>query len=260
MTVAGSVPMLSIQKDAERPWLRDYSKPNKLGPWLKKLDQPKPSPWMLKESSKKASKGKKIEYVLQRKPSGENETLGELTLNGKHVCDTLEPKVREVKETGYTAIPAGRYKITITRSNRFKRDMPLLDNVKNFAGVRIHSGNSFADTEGCIIVGNDAKKHSIKIATKTQLKKVQHALDKKAKLNSAIEVPSVINSKATVKALQDAIAKQIKNGNEVWITVKDAPEEIEFPDILKDLIQNGNQMCTLKDAAPLPELPISTPL
>jgi len=58
-----------------------------------------------------------------------------------------------VKIKGITAIPAGKYKVILTFSNRFKKVLPLLMNVPNFSGVRIHSGNTAEDTSGCIIVG-----------------------------------------------------------------------------------------------------------
>jgi len=84
----------------------------------------------------------------------ENEfTLGGLEIDGEHFCFTVEDKIRFVKIKGITAIPAGKYKVILTFSNRFKKVLPLLMNVPNFEGVRIHSGNTAEDTEGCIIVG-----------------------------------------------------------------------------------------------------------
>jgi len=84
-------------------------------------------------------------------------TLGKLNVNGEFFAYTVEDKVRkpnEVKVFGETAIPYGTYKIAMTMSNRFKVVMPLLLNVDGFEGVRIHSGNTSADTEGCLIIGN----------------------------------------------------------------------------------------------------------
>ncbi len=82
-------------------------------------------------------------------------TLGELYIDGEHMCFTLEDTVRPDGEKvfGKTAIPYGTYNISITYSPHFCRDLPLLADVPNFSGVRIHSGNTAADTEGCLLVG-----------------------------------------------------------------------------------------------------------
>ncbi len=88
-----------------------------------------------------------------------NETLGTMTVDGRHFCYTLEDAVRPIgqKIEGRTAIPAGPYTVIVSWSPRFKMQMPLLlgndQFTKNWSGVRIHSGNSATDTEGCILVG-----------------------------------------------------------------------------------------------------------
>ena len=91
----------------------------------------------------------------------ENSTIGELLIDGIFECFTLEDKERPVKIKGETAIPKGTYRVIINESNRFKRLLPLLIDVPNFEGVRIHSGNSNHDTEGCILVGQTRNKNYI---------------------------------------------------------------------------------------------------
>ena len=69
---------------------------------------------------------------------------------------TLEPFARPAgapKVQNETAIPAGVYNVEITYSPKFGQPMPLLDDVPNFEAVRIHWGNSNANTDGCILVG-----------------------------------------------------------------------------------------------------------
>lgn len=81
-------------------------------------------------------------------------TVGKMYIDNIYECYTLEDVVRTgAKVNGQTAIPTGTYNVIINHSNRFNRDLPLLENVPNFTGVRIHAGNTSAHTEGCILVG-----------------------------------------------------------------------------------------------------------
>lgn len=84
-------------------------------------------------------------------------TVGQLYVNDRYECWTLEDEVRApgVKVKGATAIPAGRYRVVRDWSNRFKRYMLHLLDVPMFDGIRIHAGNDAGDTEGCVLVGCD---------------------------------------------------------------------------------------------------------
>lgn len=90
-------------------------------------------------------------------------TIGKMYVDGVDQCYTLEDVVRPdgVKIYGETAIPNGRYRVIINRSNRFKCDMPLLLDVPNFTGIRIHPGNTAADTHGCILVGLEQRESAL---------------------------------------------------------------------------------------------------
>ena len=106
------------------------------------------------------------ELELIRKTFTKLSTIGELYMNGKFYCHTLEDvdrdliqtmplaDIQQIKVQNNTCIPYGKYDIIINISNRFKRVMPLLLLVPGFEGIRIHNGNTDADTEGCILVGN----------------------------------------------------------------------------------------------------------
>jgi hypothetical protein len=94
-----------------------------------------------------------MELQIKRTDFSEESTIGELSVNGVFECYTLEDKVRPVKIAGKTAIPSGRYEVIINFSQRFQKQLPLLLNVPDYEGVRIHSGNTAANTEGCILVG-----------------------------------------------------------------------------------------------------------
>lgn len=105
---------------------------------------------------------------LQREPSDNGATLGALYINDVWQCWTLEDVIREPKDgirvdlaawvaswkvAGRTAIPAGRYALVLTRSQRFGIVLPELVDVPGFSGIRVHAGNRSDDTEGCVLVG-----------------------------------------------------------------------------------------------------------
>ena len=106
-----------------------------------------------------------MELLLARTTRTEESTIGVLSINGVQQCYTLEDvdrhlsqidtlsQIQRVKVHGKTAIPTGRYEVALTFSNRFQQMMPLLLNVPGFEGIRIHTGNKAADTEGCILLG-----------------------------------------------------------------------------------------------------------
>lgn len=73
------------------------------------------------------------------------------------LCFTLEPALKD----GKGPIPNGVYKIAMTWSPRFDKMMPEVLNVPGFEGIRIHPGNTDADTEGCILLGTTAELHRI---------------------------------------------------------------------------------------------------
>jgi len=83
-------------------------------------------------------------------------TIGTIQV-GQTTFWTLEDTVRTgPKVYAKTAIPKGRYSVIWNMSNRFKKVMPLLLDVPNFIGVRIHAGNTAEHTEGCILLGMSA--------------------------------------------------------------------------------------------------------
>lgn len=80
-------------------------------------------------------------------------TLGALFIDERFECFTVEDEARAIKVPGVTAIPEGIYSVRITYSPKFNRMLPLIENVPGFDGIRIHIGNTAADTDGCIIPG-----------------------------------------------------------------------------------------------------------
>lgn len=162
-----------------------------------------------------------MEIILKRIAKKREYTIGHLYVadggNGRepeYFCDTLEPAwrnllgvelpkeeenrqlgrksgVKAIKIPGKTAIPEGRYLLLVTKSLRFKRWLPEVWAVPKFSGIRIHAGNTVADTQGCILVGRN------------------------------LRVGEVLDSRIWLRRLIDRITEaQEKRGEQVWITVE----------------------------------------
>ena len=124
---------------------------------------------------------KPMELTLIRDIFAPHRTLGILYVDGIKECYICEDVVRPKGEKvyGQTAIPEGRYEVIINMSPRFKCELPLLLNVPNFEGIRIHSGNHEGHTEGCLLPGrtrNASGVFSSVIATNNLILKIRTAL------------------------------------------------------------------------------------
>jgi hypothetical protein len=103
-----------------------------------------------------------MNLTLKRFEFGTTYTIGKLYNGEEMLCYVLEDKYREVagkpvaewKVPNETAIPKGTYKVIVDHSNHFNKDLPHILNVPGYEGVRIHSGNTSKDTEGCLLVGS----------------------------------------------------------------------------------------------------------
>jgi len=135
--------------------------------------------------------------VMVRDDCTDKRTLGTMVFPDGYVCQTLEDPVRPagVKILGDTAIGSGTYRVTISRSNRFQKMLPLLQDVIGFEGVRIHSGNGIGDTSGCVLVGMQRGTFS------------------------AGADQTIIRSREAMEQVQRRIAEALANGEQVWLDI-----------------------------------------
>lgn len=94
----------------------------------------------------------------QAQTNGESFVLGKVYANGLYFSESCEDQDRFLEKggskiKGVTAIPRGRYKLTTSFSHRFKKELPEVQGVDQFSGVRCHGGNKPEDSEGCILIG-----------------------------------------------------------------------------------------------------------
>lgn len=141
-----------------------------------------------------------MELLLQRLESEDGLTTSALFVGRVLFALVPEDPHQPVKVAGKTRIPAGRYRLTLEDSPKFTpkygHKMLTVCNVPNFTGIRIHRGNSPADTEGCI------------------LPNAQAMID-----------PDGANrfffSTQAYDALYKEVGTYLANGGEAWLTVRD---------------------------------------
>ena len=152
-----------------------------------------------------------MELILERIAKRKTYTIGRLAIikevseeyktyeKEEYFCDTLEPTWRDYangayKVKGRSAIPEGRYAVVISYSPKFKQWLPILlggpEFNRKWQGIRIHAGNTAADTEGCILVGKNR------------------------------EVGKVLDSRIWLHRLKQKIVEAKDKGEAVWITIK----------------------------------------
>ena len=152
-----------------------------------------------------------MELLLTRIAKRKTYTIGRLCILEKvideystgtaerYFCDTLEPTWRDYKNGAYkvkgrSAIPEGRYAVVISYSPKFKAWLPILlggpEFNRKWQGIRIHAGNTAADTEGCILVGKNR------------------------------EVGKVLDSRIWLHRLKQKIVEAKEKGEAVWLTIR----------------------------------------
>ena len=98
-----------------------------------------------------------MKLYLIREPSDALTTRGNLYIEDKFECYTLEDPVRDKKFDKITAIPPGTYPITLWLSPKFGL-VPRLHHVPGYTDILIHLGNYAHQTDGCILVGKSYNK------------------------------------------------------------------------------------------------------
>ena len=148
-----------------------------------------------------------MELILERKYRKPTYTIGKLYVvsNGvkQVISDTLEDYDRIYfggsKVAGKTAIPCGRYEVVLNNySPKFGNKepyktvcggcVPLIANVPNFSGVRIHIGNTEGDTDGCLLVGKNTVKGKVTESRNTFISLMEKHLTPARKRNEKVYI------------------------------------------------------------------------
>ena len=136
--------------------------------------------------------------TLIRTDATPSETLGKLYIDRKPFCDTLEPPTVPNAQHPKGCIPQGWYRLSVTKSPKFGRLLPILHMVPGFEGIRIHAGNNRDHTAGCILVGELYSRPA-----------------------DGYAVPTLSHSKATEQALVEQLLKAQRTHEEIYIDITD---------------------------------------
>ncbi len=88
--------------------------------------------------------GKSVHGKLYRTSHYYNKRLDKMVERLHYICDTLE-------NADYL-VPALIYRVTVTQSPKFRRLLPLLNQVPGRSGIRVHRGTKPEHSLGCILV------------------------------------------------------------------------------------------------------------
>lgn len=127
-----------------------------------------------------------MEILVRRLWLTPQSTCGELAIDGLDRMFTLELPVKDGLPG--SAIPPGRYPVTVYDSPHFGREMPLIQNIPGRSDIELHWGNYPTDSRGCILVG------------------LQHEPD------------AILGSRLAFDALWDEIEAPARSG-QLWITI-----------------------------------------
>ena len=170
----------------------------------------------------------KIMYIrlIRNKPQG-NAITGRLVINGRWFCYTLE-------RVGYQ-IPALCYHVAVTMSPKFKRLMPIVQNVPQRSGIRFHRGTKPQHSTGCILVVADNPSRSREFLSRRWLERSLSTIRAEVVENNVVEVVDSNNpivgcrSAADVeKQLTDLILKAQNEHEEIILEVIDYRPGTEY--------------------------------
>tara|TARA_R110000787_G_scaffold7296_4_gene25033 strand:- start:3263 stop:3790 length:528 start_codon:yes stop_codon:yes gene_type:complete len=148
--------------------------------------------------------------TVLRYSKGVESTLGLLFWKGDFMCFTLEDEVREIKVAGETAIPLGKFKISLRTWGGFHEryagsswisdlheGMLQVGDVPGFTDILLHCGNTDKDTAGCLLLGDSA-------------------------VQNVTEFGSVGSSRNAYRRVYPVVLEALKAGEDVTIVYRDA--------------------------------------